>query len=65
MTSCHYERGERGRESAGSQLRVAVAEARDSSGIQRNGNVRRWKPLPSNEMKTATENISLCVICKG
>jgi hypothetical protein len=25
-----------------------VAEAGDSSGTQRKGNVRRWKPLPSN-----------------
>jgi hypothetical protein len=28
--------------------RVAVAEAGDSSGTQSKGNVRRWKPLPSN-----------------
>jgi hypothetical protein len=25
-----------------------VAEAGDSSRTQRNGNIRRWKPLPSN-----------------
>jgi hypothetical protein len=25
-----------------------VAEAGDSSGTQRKGNVRRWKPLPKN-----------------
>jgi hypothetical protein len=38
-----------------SRLRVAavrskklVAEAGDSSGTQRKGNVCRWKPLPSN-----------------
>jgi hypothetical protein len=38
-----------------SLLRVAVvrseklvAEATDSSETQRKGNVRRWKPLPSN-----------------
>jgi hypothetical protein len=28
--------------------RVAVAEAGDSSGTQSKGNVRGWKPLPSN-----------------
>jgi hypothetical protein len=50
----------------GSQLRVAVvrseklvAEARDSSGTQRKGNVRRWKPLPSIAVKTVAGNISL------
>jgi hypothetical protein len=38
-----------------SQLRVAtvrseklVAETRESSGTQRKGNIRRWKPLPRN-----------------
>jgi hypothetical protein len=38
-----------------SQLKAAVlrsekvvAEGGDSSGPQRNGNVSRWKPLPSN-----------------
>jgi hypothetical protein len=38
-----------------SQLRVTVvrreklvAEVGDSSGTQRKGNVRQWKPLPSN-----------------
>jgi hypothetical protein len=25
-----------------------VAEVSDSSGTQRKGNIRRWKPLPSN-----------------
>jgi hypothetical protein len=25
-----------------------VAEAEDSSGTQRKGNLRHWKPLPSN-----------------
>jgi hypothetical protein len=60
-----------GEESRGSlqadrQLRVAVAGAGDSSGTQRKGNVRRWKPLPSNAVKTVTEITSLCVIviCK-
>jgi hypothetical protein len=43
-----------------------VAEARESSGTQRNGNVRRLKPLPSNGSEDVTENTSLCVIvnCK-
>jgi hypothetical protein len=52
-----------------SQLRVAVvrseklvAEARDSSGTQRKGNVHRWKPLPSSAVKTVTENTILCMI---
>jgi hypothetical protein len=58
---------------ADSQLRVPdvrseqlVAEAGYSSGTQRKGNVRRWKPLPSSAVKTVTENTSLCaiVICK-
>jgi hypothetical protein len=31
-----------------SQLRVALAEAGDSSGTQSKGNIRRWKELPSN-----------------
>jgi hypothetical protein len=53
---------ERERESAGIQLSVAVAEAGDSSGTQRKGNTRRWKPLPSRAVKTMTENTSLCVI---
>jgi hypothetical protein len=39
-----------------------VAEARDSSGTQRKGNVKRWKPLPSNAVKTVPENTSLCVM---
>jgi hypothetical protein len=61
-------RGSAGRQ-AGRQLRVAVlrseklvAEARDSSGTQRKGNACRWKPLPSNTVKTMTEKTSLCVI---
>jgi hypothetical protein len=54
-------------------LRVAVvkseklvAEAGDSTGTQRKGNVRFWKPLPSNAVKTVTEKARLCVIvsCK-
>jgi hypothetical protein len=28
--------------------KFAVAEAEDSSGTQSKGNVRHWKPLPSN-----------------
>jgi hypothetical protein len=45
---------------------VAVAKAGDSSGTQRKGNVHCWKTLPSNAVKTVTENTSLCVIviCK-
>jgi hypothetical protein len=31
-----------------SQLRVAVAEVGDSSGTQKKGKVRRWKPLLSS-----------------
>jgi hypothetical protein len=38
------------RESAGSQLRAAVAEAGDSSGTQRKRNVCRWNLLPSNTL---------------
>jgi hypothetical protein len=30
------------------RTRVTVAEAEDSSGTQRKGNVRRWKPLPED-----------------
>jgi hypothetical protein len=35
-------------------------------GTQRKENTRRWKPLPSNAVKTVTENTSLCAIvnCK-
>jgi hypothetical protein len=47
---------------AGSQLRVAVTEVEDSSGIQGKGNARRWKPLPSSAVKTVTQNTSMCVI---
>jgi multidrug resistance efflux pump len=54
---------------ADNQLRVAVvrteklvAEAGYSSGTQRKGNVHCWKPLPSNAVKTVTENTSLFVI---
>jgi hypothetical protein len=58
---------------AGNQLRVAVvrseqlvAEAGDSTGTLRKGNVHRWKLLPSSAVKTVTENTILCmlVICK-
>jgi hypothetical protein len=48
--------------SAGRQLRVSVAETGNISGTQRKGNVRCWKPLPSNAVKTVTENASLCGI---
>jgi hypothetical protein len=40
----------RERESAGSQLRVAVAEAGDSSGTQRKGN--------ATQLEAATKNVS-------
>jgi hypothetical protein len=33
---------------------MRVTEAGDSSGTQRKRNVRRWKPLPSNAVKTVT-----------
>jgi hypothetical protein len=51
---------------ADSQLRVAVAEAGDSSETQRKGKVCCWKLLPSSAVKTMAENTSLCVIaiCK-
>jgi hypothetical protein len=58
---------------AGRQLRVAVvrceklvAEAGDSLGTQRKGNIHSWMPLPSSTVNTVTENRSLCVIviCK-
>jgi hypothetical protein len=42
-----------------------IAEAGDSSGTQRKGNVRRWKPLPSNGSEDVTvenrERERLCV----
>jgi hypothetical protein len=37
-----------------------VAEAGDSSGTERKGNVRRWKPLPSNGSEDVTLDISVC-----
>lgn len=47
-------------------LQVLLADAGNSSGIQRKGNVRHWKPLSGNAMKTVTKNTSLCmiIICK-
>jgi hypothetical protein len=64
VTSPSREFREQSRESlqANSQLRVAVAEARGSSGNQRKRNVRLWKPLPSSAVKTVTDNTSLCMI---
>jgi hypothetical protein len=43
-----------------------VAEAVDRSGTQRRGNVRRWKPLPSNWSEGVTVDTSVCatVNCK-
>jgi hypothetical protein len=54
------------RGSACSQLSITVAEAEDSSGTQRKGNICQWKMLPSRAVKIVTENTTLCVIviCK-
>jgi hypothetical protein len=41
-----------------------VAEAADISGSQRKGNVRRWKPLPSNGSEDVTVDTSVRVIVK-
>jgi hypothetical protein len=43
-----------------------VAEAGNISGIQRNGNARRWKLLPSNGSEDLTMDTNVCVIlnCK-
>jgi hypothetical protein len=38
-----------------------VAEVGNSSGFQREGNVRRWKPLPSNVSEDATVDTSVRV----
>jgi hypothetical protein len=38
-----------------------VVEAGDSSRIRRKGNVRRWKPLPSNGSEDVTVNTSVGV----
>jgi hypothetical protein len=38
-----------------------VAEAGDSSGTQRKGNVPSWKPLRSNGIEDVTANTSVCV----
>jgi hypothetical protein len=38
-----------------------VAEAGDSVGTQRKGNVRHWKPLPSNGSEDVTVDTSVCV----
>jgi hypothetical protein len=53
--------GERERESRQTVNReFLVDEVGDISEILRKGNVRRWKPLPSNAVKTVTKNTSLC-----
>jgi hypothetical protein len=39
-----------------------VAEAGDHSGNQRKGNVRRWKPLPSNGSEGVTVDTSVRVM---
>jgi hypothetical protein len=43
-----------------------IAEAGDTSGTQRNGNVRRWQPLPTNGSEDVTMDTSVCVVvnCK-
>jgi hypothetical protein len=72
---CREARSEREVESlqADSQLRVAVVRseklvpgAEDISGIQREGNVHNWKPLPNSAVRNVNGNISLyvIVICK-
>jgi hypothetical protein len=40
-----------------------VAEDGDSSGTQKKGSVRRWKPLPNNgsESVTVDTSVSVCV----
>jgi hypothetical protein len=38
-----------------------VTEAGESSGTQRKGNVRRWKPLPSNGSEDVNVDNSVCV----
>jgi hypothetical protein len=40
-----------------------AVEAVDSSGTQRKGNVRRWKPLPYNDSEDVTVGTGVCV-CK-
>jgi hypothetical protein len=41
-----------------------VTEAGDISGTQRKGNVRRWKPLPSNDSEDVTVDTTVCVMVK-
>jgi hypothetical protein len=38
-----------------------LSEAGDSSGTQRKGNVRSWKPIPSNGSADVTVDTSVCV----
>jgi hypothetical protein len=38
-----------------------MTDAGNSSVAQRKGNVRRWKPLPSNGSIDVTVNTSVCV----
>jgi hypothetical protein len=37
-----------------------VAEAGDRSGTHRKGNVRSWKPIPSNSSEDVTVETSVC-----
>jgi hypothetical protein len=38
-----------------------VAETGDTSGTQSKGNVRRWKPIPSNGSEDVTVDTNMCV----
>jgi hypothetical protein len=41
-----------------------VAEAENRTGTKRKGNVRRWKPIPSNCTEDVTVNTSMCVCAR-
>jgi hypothetical protein len=73
LPSVSPSRAQVNRESAGSHLEDAsersqklAAEAGDSWGTKRKGNIHHWEPLPRSAVKTVTENTSLCetVICE-
>jgi hypothetical protein len=44
------------------EMQKLIAEAGNSSLTEKKGNVRRWKPLPSNDSENVTVDTSLCVI---
>jgi hypothetical protein len=46
------------------QLRVAEAEAEDSSGTQRKGNVHCWKAQPGSTVKAVNTSLCVIVICE-